>query len=114
MPRVFKQQYTRPIPADAMRTTGEGQGQGGSGRQVQGQRRQVRRGTSDEEWRPLPGSISCLVWPVHRCRRPVAGRVPLCENKAAAEMMLNDKIKEAEQAKALGLSSQTIDARKRP
>ncbi len=113
MPRVFKQQYTRPIPADAMRTTARVKGKevpavkfkGSDGKYVvapltkNGDRCRVQSPVWYGQFTDADGQLQ---------------RVPLCENKAAAEMMLNDKIKEAEQAKALGLSSQTIDARKRP
>src|SRR4051812_38260873 len=91
MPRVFKQQYTRPIPADAQRVTHKGKPavrfKGPDGKMVvaplttKGDKCRVR---SKKWYGRVPGSPNA---------------VPLCNDKRAAEQMLNELVKKAEKAK---------------
>jgi integrase len=109
MPRVFRQQYTRPIPEGAQRVTLKG-----------------KNGKPD---RPAvrfkgPGGkavIAPLTKGGDRCRVAsptwygwVGGKaVPLCPNKAAAEVMLADKVREAARAGA-GMADPHAEHRGRP
>lgn len=113
MPRVFRQQYTRPIPPDAVRVTIKGK----KGKpDVPG----VRFKDSDGATVIVP-----LTKKGDRCRvaSPVwygqytdaigdPQRVPLCENKVAAEQMLNEFVKKAERGRA-GLGDPHEDHKKR-
>jgi integrase len=86
MPRVFRQQYTRPIPPDAERVTHKGRpavrfkGTGG---------RTVVAFLTKKGDRYRMHSPKWYGW--------VAGQaVPLCTNKTAAELMLAELVKKAE------------------
>jgi integrase len=96
MPRVFRQQYTRPIPSDAKRVTIKG-------KNGKPDRLAVRFQGPDGKT-----VIAPLTKGGDRCRVPspvwygqytdsdgVRQRVPLCENKAAAEAMLGELIHKA-------------------
>jgi integrase len=94
MPRVFRQQYTRPIPPDAKRVTIPGKNgkpdrpavrfKGPDGKTITasltrgGDRCRVSSPTWYGEYRDATGDVR---------------RVPLCENKAAAEAMLAELVK---------------------
>src|SRR6516164_9828351 len=96
MPRVFRQQYTRPIPADAQHV--------------------IRKGKPAVRFKGPDGKpiIAPLTRKGDRCRvaSPVwyghvpdpdapsgLRRVPLCANKAAAEIMLGEMCRQAEMGK---------------
>ncbi len=113
MPRVFRQQYTRPIPEDAQRVTIKNK----KGEDVPA----VRFRGPDGKTTTAPittkgknaGKLCRVVSPTWYGM--VNGvKTPLCTNKAAAEQMLAQLIREAEQNKALGLDEQILDARKKP
>jgi hypothetical protein len=87
MPRVFRQQYTRPIPPDAQRVT--------------------HKGKPAVRFRGADGKVTVapLTQRGDRCRVPsplwygqyrdsdgAVQRVPLCENKVAAEQMLKELV----------------------
>src|SRR5262245_60537472 len=108
MPRVFNKQYTRPVPEGAKRAVAQ-----------------------DRKGRPTPAVrfkgeggkwvIAPLTRKGDRCRVTsptyygwVAGEaVPLCTNKAAAEVMLADLVRDAERRRA-GLTGPCEEHRKRP
>src|SRR5262245_54009672 len=103
MPRVFRQQYTRPIPRDAEPLTHKGKpavrSNGGNGKTV----------------------VAFLTKKGDRCRvaSPTwygwvdGATVPLCTNKAAAEMMLAELVKKAELGRR-GIGDPFHDHRLRP
>ena len=103
MPRVFRQQYTRPIPAGAERITHEGKPavrfRNGDGKTViafltkKGDR---YRGQSPRWYGWVNGTA-----------------VPLCTNKAAAEVMLADLVRKAERAE-IGITDPYEEHRRRP
>jgi integrase len=107
MPRVFRQQYTRPIPPDAERVTLERKG-----KKVPS----VRFKGPDGKTVTAP-----LTKKGDRCRLPsptwygrVNGQpVPLCTNKTAAELMLAELIRKAELGK-VGATDPFEGHRKRP
>jgi integrase len=103
MPRVFRQQYTRPIPPDAERITHKGKPavrfKGADGKTV----------------------VAFLTRNGDRCRVPsptwygwVGGeKVTLCKNKTAAELMLAELIKKAELGRR-GIGDPFEEQRSRP
>jgi integrase len=112
MPRVFRQQYTRPIPADAQRVTVTNK----KGEKVVA----VRFKGADGKTVTAPVTTKGKKAGQH-CRVPspiwygrVSGeRVPLCTNKAAAEIMLADLIRKAERGEA-GMNDPFEKHNKRP
>ena len=99
MGRVFRQQYTRPIPADAERVTIKNK----KGESVPA----VRFKGSDGKTITAPVTLKGKNAGTHcRVKSPtwygkVKGvPVPLCTNKEASEVMLSDKIREAAQNQA--------------
>jgi integrase len=114
MPRVYRQQYTRPIPQGAERVTLTVKKKG-----VEVQIPAVRFKGSDGKTVTAPivqkgktaGTHCRVVSPTWYGR--VNGQpVPLCSNKAASEVMLAEKIKEACQG-AAGMRSRFEEQRKR-
>jgi hypothetical protein len=109
MARVFRQQYTRPIPEGAQRVTHKGRPAvrfpGPDGKPVVAPL--TRKGDRCRVKSPF--------W-YGRVRYPDGSteRVKLCENKAAAEMMLREKQGEADTARALGLPLERLTAQARP
>ncbi len=102
MPRVFRQQYTRPIPPDAQRATMKVRKKGGEVEVAA-----VRFRGPDGKMLTAPvttkgkhaGEHCRIVSPMWYGRvKGVA--VPLCANKAAAEVMLADKVRNAERGEA--------------
>jgi len=99
MSRVFRQQYTRPIPPDAERVTHKGVPA-------------VRFKGSDGKYVVAPLTrngdrcrISSPLWyGQYTDADGKTQRVALCENKAAAEQTLAELVKKAEQTKAFGLT----------
>lgn len=95
MPRVFRQQYTRPIPEDAERVTTKNK----KGQLVPAVRFKGPDGKT---------VVAPLTKKGDRCRLPsptwygwVKGKaVPLCTNKAAAEQLLAEKVRKAERGEA--------------
>ena len=111
MPHVFRKTYSRPIPEGAQRTTMKVRKRG-KDLEVQA----VRFKGDDGRAVTVPltkGGTRC------RVQSPtwygwVAGKeVPLCTNKGAAEIMLGDKIREAERGEA-GLTDAFDKHRKAP
>jgi excisionase family DNA binding protein len=115
MPRVYRQQYTRPIPEGAERVTltvkKEGQEvkvpavrfKGGDGKTVTAPI--VQKGkTAGTHFR-----VASPTW----YGRVNGVPVPLCPNKAASEVMLAEKIKEACQG-AAGMRDPFKNAKERP
>ncbi len=116
MPRVFRQHYTRPVPADAERVT---------------IRRKVRgREVPTPAVRFVGPDGKTVVAPLtrrgDRCRVAspvwygqyadadgVPQRVPLCENKAASEAMLGELIHKAGLGR-VGIRDPFVEHRKRP
>jgi integrase len=101
MPAVFKQQYTRPIPADSQPATVK--------RKRKGQEVELAavRFKVDGKWVVAPvvesgkqAGTHCRVVSPTWYGRVKGVVVPLCTNKAAAEVMLADKIREAERGVA--------------
>src|SRR5262249_24474968 len=115
MARIFHQQYTRPIPPDAEPFTLKG-------KQGKPDRPAVRLRGPDGKMVVAPLTRSgdrCRVFsPVWygNVKQPdgTVLRVPLCENKAAAETMLREKQAELDRAEALGISAERLAARNRP
>ncbi len=103
MPRVFRKQYTRPIPPDAERI--------------------IHKGKTAVRFKGPDGKavVAILTKSGDRCRMAspnwygsVGGKhVPLCPNKAAAEMMLAGLLNKAGLASA-GYSDPFEEHRKRP
>jgi hypothetical protein len=108
MPRVFRQQYTRPIPPDAQRVIHKG-------------KPAVRFKDSDGKTvvAPLTGQgdrcrvASPLWYGQYNNADGVRQRVRLCENKTAAELMLAELVKKSEMGQR-GIRNPYEDSRKRP
>jgi excisionase family DNA binding protein len=112
MARVFRQQYTRPIPEGAERVTVKGK----KGKQVEAVRFKGADG------KPVVAPVTTKgknAGKYCRVASPtwygwVDGQaVPLCANKAASEIMLGEKLKKAAHAEA-GMADPFQAHRKRP
>ncbi len=107
MSRVFRQQYTRPIPADAERVTVERRG-----RKVPGVR--FRGPDGKAILAPLTrNGTRCRVASPTWYGRVDGAPVPLCANKSASELMLAELVKKAELARR-GICDRFEQHRKRP
>src|SRR5262249_47275436 len=110
MPRVFRQQYTRPIPPDAERVTHKG---------IPAVRFRGPDGKTVTAPLTKAGDRCRVVSPVWYGHVPDPDapdgrrRVALCENKAAAEMMLAELTKKAELGK-VGIRDPYEKHRSRP
>ncbi len=97
MPRVFRQQYTRPIPPDAQRVTIQNKKdesvpavrfRGGDGKTV----------TAPLVMKGKGAGQTCRVLSPNWYGRVNGERVTLCTNETAAEVMLADLIRKPEMA----------------
>jgi integrase/recombinase XerC len=112
MPRVFRQQYTRPVPPDAKRVTITNK----KGQAVEA----VRFVGSDGKAVTAPvvtkgkgAGRTCRVSSPNWYGRVKGERVTLCPNKQASELMLADLVRKAGLAER-GLADPYEDQRKRP
>ena len=113
MPRVFRQQYTRPIPPDAVRVTMNNK----KGELVPAVRFRGPDGktiTAPITTKGKNAGKLCRVASPTWYGKVKGIPTALCTNKTAAEQMLAQLVREAEQLKALGLSEHVIEATKKP
>src|SRR5262245_42816682 len=115
MPRVFRQQYTRPIPADAQRTTVKIKRKG---KEIEVTA--IRFRGSDGKMVTAPVVEKGKQAGTHcRVQSPTyygwvnGEKAPLCSNKAASEVMLADLVRKTAQARA-GMGDPYEEHRKRP
>ncbi|MFO0842102.1 MAG: hypothetical protein U0797_06830 [Gemmataceae bacterium] len=111
MPRVFRKSYTREIPENAQPTTATNK----KGREVPA----VRFKGTDGKWVVAPLTKEggrCLVYSPTWYGKVNGLPLPLCENKAASEIMLGDFRRGAANRKAgIGVSDDPFEEhRKRP
>jgi hypothetical protein len=112
MPRVFRQQYTRPIPEGAKRITVTGK----KGRTVEAVRFVGNDGktvTAPVVTKGKGAGTTCRVVSPNWYGRVNGERVTLCPNKAASETMLAELVRKAGLAQA-GASDPFEEHRKRP
>jgi len=113
MPRVFRQQYTRSIPPDAVRVTMNNK----KGELVSAVRFRGPDGktiTAPITTKGKNAGKMCRVASPTWYGKVKGIPTALCTNKTAAEQMLAQLVREAEQLKALGLSEHVIEATKKP
>ncbi len=97
MPRVFRQQYTRPIPPEAQRVTLKNK----KGETIAAVRFRGKDGktiTAPVVMKGKGAGQSCRVVSPNWYGRVNGEAVTLCTNKTAAEVMLADLIRKAEMA----------------
>jgi integrase len=112
MPRVFRQQYTRPIPEGAQRLTVKNK----KGEEVPAVRFKGADGktvTAPVVQKGKTAGTHCRVVSPTWYGWVDGAAVPLCTNKAAAETMLGEKLKKAQLAEA-GVRDPFEKHRKRP
>jgi excisionase family DNA binding protein len=112
MPRVFRQQYTRPIPADAEHVTIRNK-KGEPAAAVRFKGSDGKKITAPVTTKGKSAGELCRVTSPIWYGRVNGERVPLCENKAAAEQMLGQLVRKAELGKA-GITDPYEAHRKRP
>jgi len=112
MSRVFRQQYTRPIPPDAQRVTIHNK-KGESVPAVRFRGSDGKTITAPVVMRGEGAGQSCRASSPNWYGRVNGERVTLCTNKTAAEQMLAELVKKAEMGKA-GMGDPFEEHRKRP
>jgi hypothetical protein len=112
MARVFRQQYTRPIPEGAERVTISNK-KGKSAPAVRFRGSDGKMLTAPVVMKGKGAGQTCRVFSPNWYGRVKGERVTLCTNKAAAELMLADLIRKAELAEQ-GITDPYEHPRRRP